>query len=101
MERSMKKYSVVFIVPTIAAFLLAFVIPFGTGLYLSLCDFRTVTNTTFVGLDNYIKAFTSQEFLNALLFTVKFAFVAVITVNVFAFCFALMLTRGIDRKSVV
>ena len=93
MEKTMKKYFPVFVVPTLIAFLIAFVVPFIMGLYLSFCDFTTVTNATFVGFSNYAKAFTSKEFWSALLFTVMFASVAIVTINVFAFLFALMLTQ--------
>ena len=93
MEKTMKKYFPVFVVPTLIAFLIAFVVPFIMGLYLSFCEFTTVTNATFVGFSNYVKAFTSKEFWSALLFTVMFASVAIVTINVFAFLLALMLTQ--------
>ena len=93
MEKTMKKYFPVFVIPTLIAFLIAFVVPFIMGLYLSFCDFTTVTNATFVGFSNYVKAFTSKEFWSALLFTVMFASVSIVTINVFAFLLALMLTQ--------
>ncbi len=93
MEKTMKKYFPVFVVPTLIAFLIAFVVPFIMGLYLSFCDFTTVTNATFVGFSNYVKAFTSKEFWSALLFTVMFASVSIVTINVFACLLALMLTQ--------
>ena len=93
MEKTMKKYFPIFVLPTLIAFLIAFVVPFIMGLYLSFCDFTTVTNATFVGFSNYVKAFTSKEFWSALLFTVMFASVAIVTINVFAFLLALMLTQ--------
>ena len=93
MEKTMKKYFPIFVLPTLIAFLIAFIVPFVMGLYLSFCDFTTVTNTTFVGFSNYVKAFTSKEFWSALLFTVMFASVSIVTINVFAFLLALMLTQ--------
>ena len=82
--------------PTLLAFLIAFVIPFLLGLFLSFTEFRTVSNFTFVGLSNYIRAFTDDNtFLDALWFTVKFAIMSVITINIIAFSFALMLTRSV------
>ena len=93
MEKTMKKYFPVFVLPTLIAFLIAFIVPFVMGLYLSFCDFTTVTNATFVGFSNYVKAFTSKEFWSALLFTVMFASVSIVTINVFAFLLALMLTQ--------
>ena len=95
MERNIRRWFPVFVFPTLLAFTLAFLIPFVSGFYLSFCEFRTVSDATFVGFRNYITAFSTGEFLNALWFTVKFAVVAVITINIIAFALALMLTRGI------
>ncbi|PNV60966.1 ABC transporter permease [Clostridium sp. chh4-2] len=100
MGKTMKRYFAIFVLPTLIAFFIAFVIPFVMGLYLSFCDFTTVTNATFVGFSNYIKAFTNQDFLNALWFTVKFAAVAVITINVCGFILALMLTQKIKGTNI-
>ncbi len=95
MERNIKRWFPVFVFPTLVAFMLAFLIPFISGLYLSFCEFRTVSDATFVGFRNYITAFSTGEFLNSLWFTIKFAVVAVISINIIAFALALMLTRNI------
>ena len=96
MKYASKRWFIVFVVPTLAAFCIAFLIPFISGLYLSFCEFRTVSDARFVGFQNYITAFSSSgDFLNALWFTVKFTLVAVISINVIAFVIALLLTRGI------
>ena len=101
MEKTVKKWFAVFSLPTLIAFLLAFLIPFIMGLYLSFCEFRTVADAQFVGLSNYITAFKeNSEFLNSLFFTVKFAVVAVITINIFAFLLALILTRKIKGTNI-
>ncbi|MDV3427117.1 MAG: sugar ABC transporter permease [Bacillota bacterium] len=94
MEKKLKKYFPIFTFPTLIAFLIAFLIPFILGIYLSFTKFTTVVDARWVGLDNYIKAFKNKDFLNALLFTVKFTVISVITINVFAFAFAALLTRG-------
>ena len=66
------------------------------GIYLSFTKFTTVENATWVGFDNYIKAFAQDaNFINALWFTVKFTVVSVITINFFAFLLALLLTRAL------
>lgn len=62
MEKTMKKYFPLFVLPTLVAFLIAFVVPFVMGVYLSFCEFTTVTNAKFVGTANYIKAFSNQDF---------------------------------------
>ncbi len=94
-KNDLKRYFPLFVLPTLAAFTAFFIIPFIMGIYLSFCKFTTVENAQWVGFDNYVRAFKGGEFLNALWFTVKFTVVSVITVNVLAFCLALLLTRGV------
>ena len=96
MKNPVKRYFPIFVMPTLIAFLVAFVIPFLLGLYLSFTEFRTVSDAKFVGLANYISAFTQDNtFLPSLWFTVKFAIMSVLSINIIAFCLALLLTRSI------
>ena len=100
MEKNIRKYFPIFLFPTLISFVLVFIIPFILGIYLSFTKFTTVENATWVGIDNYIKAFTQDtNFLNALWFTIKFTVVSVITINVLAFCLALVLTKAIKGTS--
>ena len=96
MEKSIRKYWPIFVLPTILAFLIGFLIPFLTGLYLSFCNFTTVSDATFVGLSNYIRIFTdpTSNFTHALWVTSLFTVVNVILINVFGFVLALLLVRG-------
>lgn len=96
MKRSIKKYAPIFLLPITIAFLFAFAVPFVMGVGLSFADFTTVTDAKWVGFQNYINAFTSSsDFLHSLVFTALFTVVSIITVNVFSFILALLLTRGI------
>ena len=95
MQKTLKRYFPIFVLPTLIAFSFAFIIPFVMGVYLSFCKFKTITNAEFVGLDNYIKIFADKDFVNAFGFTLKFSVVSIITINVFAFVLALALTRKI------
>lgn len=95
MEKSLKKYFPIFVLPTLIAFTIVFLIPFLLGIFLSFTEFTTVTDATWVGLKNYGRIFEDQDFVNALWFTIRFALVSVITINVFAFLLALLLTRGL------
>ena len=96
MEKSMRKYWPIFVLPTMLAFLIGFLIPFIMGIYLSFCNFTTVTDAQFVGLANYIKIFTdpSSNFLHSLWLTSLFTVVNVVLINVFGFVLALLLVRG-------
>ena len=96
MQKTLKKYFAVFLLPTVIAFAIAFIIPFITGLYLSFCDFTTVSNAKFVGIQNYITAFEpSQRFAESFGFTALFTIVSIVTVNIIAFTLAYLLTRKI------
>ncbi|MBQ8590563.1 MAG: sugar ABC transporter permease [Firmicutes bacterium] len=100
MEKALKKWFPVFVLPTFAAFIIGFIWPFIQGLYLSLCRFTTVKNAKFVGLENYIKAITDSTFGDSFWFTVSFAVVSTIVINVLAFSVALALTRNIRGTNV-
>ncbi len=96
MNTPLKRYFPVFVLPTLLAFTVAFVIPFLLGLFLSFTEFRTVSDAVFVGINNYIRAFRDDNtFLTSLWFTVKFAVMSVISINVISFILALMLTRSV------
>lgn len=94
MRKDLKKQFVLFVLPTLTAFCIAFLIPFVMGVYLSFTRFTTVTNARWVGLENYVRAFTGdRDFVSALWFTVKFTVLSVVTINVAAFFLALALTQ--------
>ncbi len=96
----MKKYFPLFVLPTLLAFAMAFVIPFIMGIYLSFNKFTTVENAKWTGFDNYVRVFGNSDFINALWFTVLFTAVSVITVNVFAFLIALALTKALRGTNI-
>lgn len=101
MQKTLKKYFPVFLLPTLVAFAVSFLVPFITGVYLSFTEFRTVNSSEWVGLANYIRIFTSDKtFLNSLWLTVKFTVVSVITVNLIAFTIALLLTKGLKGTNI-
>ena len=96
---ALKKYFPVFVLPTLIAFLIAFGVPFILGIFLSFTEFTTVVDAEWVAFDNYVKAFSNADFLNALWFTVKFTVVSVITVNLIAFVLASLLTKGLKATN--
>ena len=100
MEKAIKRYSPVFVLPTLLAFTIGFIIPFIQGLYLSFCQFTTVNNATFTGLSNYQSALADSSFLSAFKFTVMFAVASIVLINVIAFALALLLTRQLKGTNV-
>ena len=100
MEKALKKYSPIFVLPTLVAFTIGFIIPFFEGLYLSFCQFTTVKNAKWIGIGNYQKVFADEAFLHSFGFTVKYAVVAIIVINVIALGLALLLTRNIKGTNI-
>ena len=93
MEKALKRWFPVFVLPTLAAFCVGFIWPFLQALYLSFCQFITVDHAEFVGLTNYVKAISDESFQYSFGFTIAFVIVATILVNGIAFMLALALTR--------
>ena len=100
MEKAVKKYWPIFLLPTMAAFLIGFIIPFIEGIYLSFCNFTTIKDAKFVGIQKYIEAFKDSNFLGSFKFTTLFAIVSLVLINVLAFLVALALTQNIKGKNI-
>ena len=94
MEKAIKRYWPVFVLPTLIAFIIGFVWPFIWGAGLSFCKFTTVKNVQFVGLSNYKMIWIDDTFTHAFWFTAAFTVVSTVLINVLAFSIALLLTRG-------
>ena len=100
-NKMMKKYFPVFVLPTLLAFTIGFIVPFIMGVYLSFCKFTTVTDAKFVGLQNYVKIFTEDgTFGHALWYTTAFTVVSVVLINVVGFAVALLLTKKIKGTNI-
>ncbi len=99
MKKSLARWGWLFTGPTVAAFIIGFVVPFVLGVYLSFTEFRTVTRSTWVGFDNYLKLFGDETFAHSLWFTAAFAIVTTILINVFAFAIAYLLVKQFRGKN--
>ena len=100
MEKAIKKFWPVFVLPTLAAFVIGFVWPFLWGIGLSFCKFTTVKNVEFVGIQNYLNIWIDNTFTHAFWFTTAFTVVATVLINVLGFTLALLLTRKVRGTNV-
>jgi len=100
MEKALKKYGPIFTLPIVAAFTIGFIVPFVQGLYLSFCKFTTIDNATWNGINNYIYVFQDEAFGKSFGFTVSFAVVSVLSINIIAFGLALLLTRELKGTNI-
>lgn len=89
MDRYYKKRLVPLALPAVLLFVMVVLIPFIVGVVYSFTGWRGTYFVggehfwqSFVGIENYIKAFKTKQFMDALVYTVKFTVVAVIVVNV-------------------
>lgn len=98
--KTIKKYWPIFLLPTAAAFCIGFLWPFIWGIYLSFCQFTTVSKVTFVGFSNYAKIMLDNTFSHAFWLTVLFAILSSVIINVMAFLIALALTKKIKGTNV-
>lgn len=100
MEKAIKRYFPVFVLPTMIAFTIGFLAPFLLGIYLSFCKFTTVTDAKFIGLKNYFKILDDPTFIHSLWFTALFTIVSVLLINILAFAVAMLLTKGIKGTNI-
>jgi raffinose/stachyose/melibiose transport system permease protein len=100
MQKSIRKYWPLFVLPTMAAFVIGFIAPFVYGIFLSFCKFSTVTDWKWVGFKNFsqiifVHGKLDTTFLHSLWYTALFTVVSMLIINVIAFAIALALTKGI------
>ena len=100
MEKAIRKYFPIFALPTLLAFTIGFIVPFLYGIFLSFCEFTTVTDWSWVGLKNYTKIFVvngtlDSSFLHSMWYTALFTVVSVCIINIMSFIIAMALTKGI------
>lgn len=99
-KRKVEKFktALLFLSPTLLAYAVIFVLPFFMGIYLSFASFTSVNDAVFVGISNYKNALNGA-FLSSLLRTTVFSVLSVISVNLFAFLLALLLSQKTKGKN--
>lgn len=100
MEKSMKRYMPIFVLPTFFAFILGFIIPFILGIGLSFCKFTTVTDAQFIGFSNYTEALRDTVFRHSFWYTALFAVTSLLVINFLAFALAMALTQKLRGTNV-
>ena len=95
LRRPYQRIFPIFLLPMVAAFSIGFIWPFLQGLFLSFTKFKTTSKWTWVGFDNYVKAFADESFRYSFGYTALYAIVSVVLINVLAFAVAYALTQKI------
>lgn len=86
-----------FTLPLLIIFVTVVIIPFFSGIYYVFFEWNGIRASpkVFVGFDNFIKLFSDKRFLQSAWITIKFTFLAVISVNVLGLFFALLVTSKV------
>ncbi len=90
-----------FLFPALTVFTLAVTLPGVLGFGYSMTNSVGVGDFEFIGIRNYIAMFQDEGVLSSYAFTLGFALVTVIVVNIIAFALALGLTSRIKYTSVL
>ncbi len=99
-SRTVAKTFPLFLLPTVAAFCIGFIWPFLQGLFLSFTKFKTTSDWSWVGFDNYLNAFADESFRYSFGYSAIYAIVTVIVINVVAFTIAYFLTQKIKGANI-
>ena len=101
MDKFYKKWFLPLALPAIILFVGVILIPFLVGVFYSFTGWRGSyfvgggqnPFAAMIGIDNYVKAFDSEKFINALVYTVKYTLIAVVWINIVGLTLALLVTK--------
>lgn len=99
LQKATRRWGLLFMGPVLIAFFIGFIWPFIQGIWLSMCQFRLISDAKFIGFDNYVKTFQDASFRHAFWYTAMFAVVSLVIINVLAFIVAYILTLGIKGSN--
>ena len=88
-------FNLFFLLPLLSINITFFLFPFLKSLYMSLFNWKLLGNKEFIGLANYIKAFTDKKFLHSLIFTFKYAIIVTPALFIVAFIMAILVNKNI------
>ena len=97
-----KGWFALFTVPLFFAFAVVVIIPFFSGITYSFVEWDGLPKNprVFVGLSNYAKCFRDARFLNSLGRTTVFTAITMVTVNVLALAFSIIVTGKLRTRNV-
>ena len=97
--KATRRWGFLFMGPVLIAFTIGFIWPFIQGIWLSMCQFRLISDAKFIGFANYVKVFQDASFRHAFWYTAMFAIVSLVIINVLAFMVAYFLTLEIKGSN--
>lgn len=98
-QQHKKIIKILFLLPILFTFLFTVIIPFLFGIFYSLTDWNGIKFEHFVGIQNYIKMFQSQDYNYSFVITFIFSVINIILVNSIALSLALLCTSKIKGRN--
>lgn len=100
MEKAIKKYFPIFLLPTMIAFAIGFIVPFVYGIFLSFVSSQPLQTGNGKGYriireSFFVNGKLDTTFIHSLWYTALFTVVSVLIINVISFFIAMALTKGI------
>ncbi len=92
---------VYFLLPSLSCFVLFVLIPFMSGIWLSLTDWTGLNSGSevYIGFANYKDIFTDFDFLYSFYRTIVYAILNIFAINLVAFGLALLVTQKLKLKN--
>ena len=98
-SEKMKVFGLFAAIP-VFVFITVIIIPFLLGIYMTVTNSTgTDISTEFVGLRNYINAFSDSGFWDSIILTFKYTFWSLILTNIIGFALAMMVTSGFKGQN--
>ncbi len=98
-DKSKERTFFLFTVPGFLLYSFFFIVPVLMGIYYSITDWDGISkNYNFIGLGNYIKIFHTNQFLDALFFTLKYTALLIVFTIVLGIVIAMLLNRKIKGR---
>jgi len=84
----------IYLAPALIAFTLTVVIPFLIGFYYSLTDWNAISSAfSFLGFDNFIRAFTDEGLRNSFFHSIQYTILSVILINAVGLSLAILVSK--------
>lgn len=103
-NKNKKKYQLGFFIlfggPSFVCFFAVIIVPFIYGLYLTFTNWNGISpDKEFIGMQNYLTAFSDKSFWVSLLLTMIYTTISVLLINLAAFLLAYLVTSGIKGQN--
>ena len=102
-EKAQNRLYLIFVLPALIWVAVFIVYPFFYSIYISMTNMKlqSIIKARFIGLDNFLKLFSMEQFWNSTMTTIKFTVVVIIFQFALGFLLALLLNKTLRLTGIV